>query len=210
MKIALPWAKKTLLHFRRFVPSPWLCPLPLIHRSIGGKSAPASALAPLGGVCGRPRLRGIRYIFSALFCSISVRDCTAGSRDTLRRSLHGTGRAASFQGTDTGLGCYRATRETARLGPLGRHCKGSISASVPQMQCTERGLQYGRLQVVAVRPVIHQHPRRRRRTQALRRYRCSLPPSLPPPSLPPSLPPSPPPRRDFKAFRGVYASERPI
>jgi hypothetical protein len=31
-----------------------------IQRSIGGNSAPASALAPLGGVCYRPRLHGIR------------------------------------------------------------------------------------------------------------------------------------------------------
>ncbi len=46
---ALPWAKATLLHLRRFVPSPRLCPLPLFHRSIGGNSAPASALAPLCG-----------------------------------------------------------------------------------------------------------------------------------------------------------------
>ena len=111
-------------------------------------------------------------------------DCTTGSSNTLRRSLHGTGPAASSQGTDEGLGCCSATSETARLGPLGRHCKGSISVSVQQKLCTERGLQYGRLRVVAVGPVIHQHPRRRRRTQALRRYRCSLSPSLPP-SLPP-------------------------
>jgi hypothetical protein len=34
-----------------------------IHRSIGGNCAQASALAPLGCVCARPRLRGIRYIF---------------------------------------------------------------------------------------------------------------------------------------------------
>jgi hypothetical protein len=34
---------------------------------IGGKSAPASALAPLGGVCCQPRLHCIRYFFSALF-----------------------------------------------------------------------------------------------------------------------------------------------
>jgi hypothetical protein len=33
-----------------------------IPRSIGCNCAQASALAPLGGVCGRPRLRGIRYI----------------------------------------------------------------------------------------------------------------------------------------------------
>jgi hypothetical protein len=46
MLSALPWAKETLLHLRRFVPSPRLCQLPLFHRSIGGKSAPASALAP--------------------------------------------------------------------------------------------------------------------------------------------------------------------
>ncbi len=38
---------------------------PISH--IGGNCAQASALAPLGGVCGRPRLRGIKYIFSALF-----------------------------------------------------------------------------------------------------------------------------------------------
>ncbi len=67
MQSALPWAKETLLHPRRFVPSPRLCPTPLSHRSIGGKSAQASALAPLGGVCGRPRLRGIKYVFSTLF-----------------------------------------------------------------------------------------------------------------------------------------------
>ncbi len=67
MLSALPWAKETLLHLGRFVPSPRLCLLPLFHRSIGGKSAPASALPPLGGVCGRPILRGIRYIFSAFF-----------------------------------------------------------------------------------------------------------------------------------------------
>jgi hypothetical protein len=52
-------------------PSPWLCPLPLFHRSIGGNSAPACALAPLSGVCCRPRigprLRGIRYIFAEFF-----------------------------------------------------------------------------------------------------------------------------------------------
>jgi hypothetical protein len=67
MQSALPWAKETLLHLRRFVPSPRLCPIPLFHRSIGGSCAQASALAPLGGVCGRPRLRGIRYIFRVLF-----------------------------------------------------------------------------------------------------------------------------------------------
>ncbi len=67
MHSALPWAKEKLLHLRRFVPLPRLCPRPLFHSSIGGKSAQASALAPLGGVCGRPRLHGIRYIFSALF-----------------------------------------------------------------------------------------------------------------------------------------------
>jgi hypothetical protein len=50
-----------------FVPLPRFCPMPLFHRSTGGNSAPASALAPLGGVCGRPRLRCVRYIFSALF-----------------------------------------------------------------------------------------------------------------------------------------------
>jgi hypothetical protein len=42
-------------------------PLPLFHRSIGGNSAPASALPPLGFVCGRPRLCGRRYIFKTLF-----------------------------------------------------------------------------------------------------------------------------------------------
>jgi hypothetical protein len=72
MQSALPWAKETLLNLRRFVLSLRLCPIipppmPLFHRSIGGKSAQASALGPLGCVCGRPRLRGIRYIFSALF-----------------------------------------------------------------------------------------------------------------------------------------------
>jgi hypothetical protein len=67
MLSALPLAKETLLHLTRFVPSPWLCPMPLFHRSIGGNCAQASALAPLGGVCGQPRLRGISYIFSALF-----------------------------------------------------------------------------------------------------------------------------------------------
>jgi hypothetical protein len=67
MQIALPLAKKTPLHLRRFVPSPWLCPMPLFHRSIGGNCAQASALAPLGGVCGLPRLRSIRCIFSTLF-----------------------------------------------------------------------------------------------------------------------------------------------
>jgi hypothetical protein len=41
--------------------------MPLFHRSIGSNCAQASTLAILGGVCGRPRLRGIRYIFSALF-----------------------------------------------------------------------------------------------------------------------------------------------
>ncbi len=91
MLSALPWAKATLLHLRQFVPSPLLCPLPLFHRSIGGKSAPASALAPLGGLCCRPRLGCIRYIFTALFCGISVRDCTTVSSDTLRRSLHCSG-----------------------------------------------------------------------------------------------------------------------
>ncbi len=54
MQSALPWAKETLLHLRRFIPSPRLCPLPLFHRSIGGKSAPASALALLDGVCCLP------------------------------------------------------------------------------------------------------------------------------------------------------------
>ncbi len=34
MKSTLPWAKATLLHLRRFVPSPRLCPLPLFHRLI--------------------------------------------------------------------------------------------------------------------------------------------------------------------------------
>jgi hypothetical protein len=36
MQSALPLAKETLLHLRRFVPSPRLCPMPLFHRSIGG------------------------------------------------------------------------------------------------------------------------------------------------------------------------------
>ncbi len=67
MLSAFPLAKETLLHLRRFVPSPWLCPMPLFHRSIGGNCAQASALAPLGGVCGQPRLHGMGYIFSALF-----------------------------------------------------------------------------------------------------------------------------------------------
>jgi hypothetical protein len=67
MQSALPWAKATLLHLRMFVSSPRLYLVPLFHRLIGGKSAPASALAPLGGVCGRQRLRGMRYIFTALF-----------------------------------------------------------------------------------------------------------------------------------------------
>jgi hypothetical protein len=39
MQRALPWAKETLLHLRQFVPSPLLCPMPLFHCSIGGKSA---------------------------------------------------------------------------------------------------------------------------------------------------------------------------
>jgi hypothetical protein len=47
-------------HLRRLVPSPRLCPMPLFHRSIGGKSAQASALAPLCGVCYLPRLCCIR------------------------------------------------------------------------------------------------------------------------------------------------------
>jgi hypothetical protein len=34
-----------LLHLRWFVPLPRLCPMSLFHRSIGGKSAQASALA---------------------------------------------------------------------------------------------------------------------------------------------------------------------
>jgi hypothetical protein len=59
MQSALPLAKETLLHLRLFVPSPRLCSMPLFHRSIGGNCAQASALAPLGCVCGRPRLRGI-------------------------------------------------------------------------------------------------------------------------------------------------------
>ncbi len=67
MQSTLPLAKETFLHLRRFVPSPWLCPMPLFHRSIGGNCSQASSLAPVGGVCGRPRLRGIRYILSALF-----------------------------------------------------------------------------------------------------------------------------------------------
>ncbi len=137
MQSTLPLAKETLLHIRRFVPSPWLCPMPLFHRSIGGNCAQASALAPLGGVCGRPRLLGIRYIFSALFGSISVRDCSAGSSDTLRRSLHGTRPAASSQDTNEGFRCCCATSETARLC---RHCKGRISDSGLQKLCTERGL----------------------------------------------------------------------
>jgi hypothetical protein len=62
MQRALSWAKATLLHLRRFVPSPRPWPLPLFHCSIGGKSAPVSASAPLGDVCCRPRLRCIRYI----------------------------------------------------------------------------------------------------------------------------------------------------
>jgi hypothetical protein len=147
MQSALPWAIETLLHLRRSVPSPLLCPMPLFHRSIGGKSAQASALAPLCSVCGLQRLRCTRHIFSALFGSISVRDCTAASSDNLLRSLHGTGPAASSQGTNEGLGCCSATSETVSLG---RHCKGSISVSVQQKLCTERGLQYDRLQVVAV------------------------------------------------------------
>ncbi len=65
MLSSLPLAKETLQHLTP--PSPWLCPMPLFHRSIGGNCAQASALAPLGGVCGWPRLRGIRYFFSALF-----------------------------------------------------------------------------------------------------------------------------------------------
>jgi hypothetical protein len=36
MHSALLWAKETLLHLRRFVPSPRFCPLPLFHCSIGG------------------------------------------------------------------------------------------------------------------------------------------------------------------------------
>jgi hypothetical protein len=90
MLSALPLAMESLLHLRRFVPSPWLCPMPLFPRLIGGNCAQASALAPLCCVCGRPRLRGVRYIFSALFGGVSVRDCAAGSSDSLRRSLHGT------------------------------------------------------------------------------------------------------------------------
>jgi hypothetical protein len=38
MQSTLPWAKETLLHLRLFMPSPLLCPLPLLHSSIGGKS----------------------------------------------------------------------------------------------------------------------------------------------------------------------------
>ncbi len=49
------------------LPSPGLCPMPLFHRSIGGNCAQASALAPLCSGCDLPRLRGKRYIFSALF-----------------------------------------------------------------------------------------------------------------------------------------------
>ncbi len=60
----------------------------------------------------------------------------------------------------------------------GKSDQSHISASVLQNLCTERGLQYGRLRVVAVWPVIHQHPRRRWRTRVLRSYRCSLPLSL--------------------------------
>ncbi len=67
MQSALPLAKETLLPLRQFVPSPWLCPMPLFHCSIGGNCAQASALALLGGACGQPRLRGIRNIFRALF-----------------------------------------------------------------------------------------------------------------------------------------------
>jgi hypothetical protein len=48
MLSSLPWAKATLLHFRRFVPSPRLYPLPQFHSSIGGNSAPCP---------GPPRLR---------------------------------------------------------------------------------------------------------------------------------------------------------
>jgi hypothetical protein len=189
MQSALPLAKEMLLHLRRLVPSPLLCPLPLFHHSIGGKSAPASALAPLGGVRGQPRLRGIRCIFSALFCSVSVRDCTAGSSDTLRRSLHGTGPALSSKGANAGLGCCSTTSESARRRPSAAIVKvvfrhPSCKNRVLSVACNTAG---SRLQVVAVRPAIHQQPRRRRRIRALRSYRYSLPP----PSL--SLSPSPPP-----------------
>ncbi len=66
MLSALPLAKETLLHLRRSVPSHWLCPMPLFNRSIGGNCAQASALAPLGDVCSRPRLRGIGFLRLAL------------------------------------------------------------------------------------------------------------------------------------------------
>ncbi len=68
MQSALPLAKETLLHLRRFVPSHWLCPMPLFHRLIGGNCAQASAMAPLGGVCGR-----IRYSISATGTHLGVR-----------------------------------------------------------------------------------------------------------------------------------------
>jgi hypothetical protein len=47
------------------------------------------------------------------------------------------------------------------------------------MECTERGLHYCRLRVVAVQPVIQRHPSRRRRTNIIQVRLLQLVLSLP-------------------------------
>ncbi len=118
MLSALPWAKATLLHLRRLVPSPRFCPLPLFHRSVGGNSAPASALARLGCVCGWPRLRGIGIFsphFSEVFPCVTAQQARATHSDGRYSALE-LRQVPKYRRGPLRLQHHWAISETTRIG----------------------------------------------------------------------------------------------